>query len=515
MMSILRVSGIFRFLLGNHSARNATIITTALNIAGKCFGYVRTLLVAYFFGASYFVDAYYVAFGAITFLTGTIQGTVESAVLPKMIQNDESTAKDLLGWVVSALALIMGCASILLLLFPEQYVRIFASTFDEMRLFHAGNMVKWILPYALANLGIGILSIWGNYRQRFTVASTIMVFSNVLSIPTLFALHPLIGNYALPAFQSLSFSVLALCLWYFFRDMPLRPRHKVQAKLLRRTGRDILYCIANTGAVFIYTLIDRYFASSLPVGNVAAISYAQLLFSQPMGFMGSAMSIYLVRASEAVRTQKEGESQLYTTLFMGWSYFLPAALLLAALARPVVSLLLGYGAFDAKAVAITSPCLAVMALGIPVLIWNMVMGKYAQALGRLKLLAVWSYMGVVGNFFLDWAFVKPFGAPGLCAATVIMWAVSTFFFMVMLAPSTIMKLVRSLVLQTIIAIAWAVPLWFLSRFGTLLPLTAGVVVGTLHIVLCDKFGLFCQIPENWRPLPVAQGFVNKIIRPEE
>ena len=499
-------------MLGRHSARNATIITTALTIAGKCLGYVRTLFVAYFFGASYFVDAYYVAFGAITFLTGTIQGTVESAVLPKMIQHDESTAKDLLGWVVSALALIMGCASILLLLFPEQYVRIFASTFDEMRLFHAGNMVKWILPYALANLGIGILSIWGNYRQRFTVASTIMVFSNVLSIPTLFALHPLIGNYALPAFQSLSFSVLALCLWYIFRDMPLRPRHKVQAKLLRRTGRDILYCIANTGAVFIYTLIDRYFASSLPVGNVAAISYAQLLFSQPMGFMGSAMSIYLVRASEAVRTQKEGESQLYTTLFMGWSYFLPAALLLAALARPVVSLLLGYGAFDAKAVAITSPCLAVMALGIPVLIWNMVMGKYAQALGRLKLLAVWSYMGVVGNFFLDWAFVKPFGAPGLCAATVIMWAVSTFFFMVMLAPSTIMKLVRSLVLQTIIAIAWAVPLWFISHFGTLLPLAAGAVVGTLHIVLCDKFKLFGQIPENWRPLPVAKGLLWKATR---
>ena len=497
-------------MLGRHSARNATIITTALTIAGKCLGYVRTLLVAYFFGASLFVDAYYVAFGAITFLTGTIQGTVESAVLPKMIQNDETTARDLIGWVVSALAIVMGCASLLLLLFPQQYVRIFASTFDETRLFHAGNMVKWILPYALANLGIGILSIWGNYRQRFTVASTVLVFSNVLSIPALFVLHPLIGNYALPAFQSLSFSLLALCMWYIFRDMPLRPRHKVSGRLLRRTGRDILYCVANTGAVFIYTLIDRYFASSLPVGNVAAISYAQLLFSQPMGFMGSAMSIYLVRASEAVKTQKEGEAQLFTTLYMAWSYFLPAALLLSALARPVVSLLLGYGAFDAKAVAITSPCLAVMALGIPILVWNMLMGKYAQALGRLRLLATWSYLGVIGNFFLDWAFVKPFGAPGLCAATVIMWTASTVFFMVMLAPAAIAKLLRSLLTQTVIAVVWAVPLWFFSRFGTLPPLAAGVVIGLLHIILSDRFGLFDPIPENWRPLPVVKGLCGKI-----
>lgn len=201
-----RAPNLFRFLAGQqHSARNATIITTILSIAGKMLGYVRTLLVAYFFGASAFVDAYYVAFGAITFLTGTVQGTVESAVLPKMIQSDEATAKDLLGWVVSALIVIMGCAGVLLLIFPEQYVRIFASTFDKERLFHAGNMVKWILPYAFAMLGIGVLSIWGNYRQRFTAAGAVLVFSNVLSIPTLFVLHPLIGNYALPAFQSFSF----------------------------------------------------------------------------------------------------------------------------------------------------------------------------------------------------------------------------------------------------------------------------------------------------------------------
>lgn len=304
--------------------------------------------------------------------------------------------------------------------------------------------------------------------------------------------------------------MLALCLWYIFRDMPLRPRHQVPTALLRRTGLDILYCIANTGAVFIYTLVDRYFASSLPVGNVAAISYAQLLFSQPVGFMSSAMSIYLVRASETVKVKKQGEVQLFTTLFMAWSYFLPAALLLAALAGPVVRLLLGYGAFDARAIALTSPCLAVMALGIPILVWNMVMGKYAQALGRLRLLAVWSYLGVIGNFFLDWAFVKPFGAPGLCAATVIMWTASTVFFMVMLAPATIMKLVRSLALQTVIAIAWALPLWLISAHGLLLPLAAGAITGTLHILLCDKFGLFSQIPENWRPLPVSKGLCGKI-----
>ena len=84
-----KVKNTFIFLLGKHNARNAAIVTTTLTLASRLFSYVKILLIAYFFGASAFVDAYYIAYGAIFFITGTMQGTLESAVLPKLVQNDK------------------------------------------------------------------------------------------------------------------------------------------------------------------------------------------------------------------------------------------------------------------------------------------------------------------------------------------------------------------------------------------------------------------------------------------
>ncbi|MEG1798850.1 MAG: lipid II flippase MurJ [Synergistaceae bacterium] len=509
---LTKIKNFFHFLLGKHNARNATVITTSLTAASRVFAYGRVWLVAYLFGASAFVDSFYVAFGAIGFITGTIQGTLESAILPKLVQNDKKTSENLIGWIIRNVAIICLVISVVTLIFPEEFIKLFARTFDKERISYAGQMVKYILPGSMSILFIGILSMWANYKERFAVPNTITSFANIIAIPALLLLYPIIGKYALPAFQSVSYVILAAGMWYILKEIPLRPTAKIEPQLRSKTKADIFFCLISSGAGLIYTLVDRYFASSLPVGNVSAITYAQMIFSQPMGFMGAAMSIYLVRASEAVKSKEEGERQLFSVLYMAWSYFFPAAILLSVLAGPVVKLLLGYGAFDAKAVALTTPCLAVTALGLPILVWLTIMGRYVQALGKLRLLAVWSYIGITGNFFLDWLFVKPFGAPGLCAATTLMWGVSTFFFMVMLAPHIVWKLFKSLLPQTLAALAWGIPLWLLIGDTTILPLIIGGIIGLTHIIACEKIGFYSHIPEQWRPISIIKLFCRKLIR---
>jgi len=500
------------FLLGRQTARDATVITMLLTIASRVLGYIRVLLVAYFFGASAFVDAYYVVFGAINFLTGTIQGTVESAVVPKLMQNEKETARDLFGWTIRAL--FIGCiiVSAIILIFPEYFIRIFAATFDNERITYAASMVKWILPGSTALLGIGIFSLWANYEGRFSVPNTVLVFSNMIAIPVLFVLFPIMREYALPAFQSVGYVILFFGMWHVLSNIPTRPQKMIPKQLMHKTATDGFFCLASSGAGFLYTIVDRYFASSLPVGNVSAISYAQLIFSQPIGLMGAAMSIYLVKASQIANAKEESENQIFTALYMAWSYFFPAAILLSVLSGPIVKILLGYGAFDVTAVSLTTPCLAVTALGLPILICLTIMGRYAQALGRLRLLAVWSYIGIIGNFFLDWLFVKPYGAPGLCAATTIMWTVSTIFFMFMLAPKILWKLCRAVFLQTVIVIVWAILLYFLSSTGTFLALAAGAIVGVTHIIICELTGFFNPIPTEWRPIAILKTFKLYILK---
>ncbi len=295
---IERIRIFFHFLLGKHSARNATVITTSLTAASKVFAYGRVWLVAYLFGASAFVDSFYVAFGAIGFITGTIQGTMESAILPKLVQNDKRTAENLIGWIIKNVLILCLTISLLSVFFPHEFIKLFARTFDEERINYAANMVKWIIPGSMSLLFIGIFAMWANYKERFAISNTVLAFSNVISIPVLLLLFPIMHDYALPAFQSVAYVFLALFMWYLLRDMPLRPTSQIPQELRSKTYYDLLFCLISSGAGFIYTLVDRYFASSLPVGNVSAIAYAQMIFSQPMGFMGAAMSIYLVSAEK-------------------------------------------------------------------------------------------------------------------------------------------------------------------------------------------------------------------------
>ena len=131
MEMIRKLRTLLHFLLGKHNALSATIITTILTAAGKVFAYGRVWLVAYLFGASAFVDSFYVAFGAINFITGTIQGTLESAVLPKLVQNDKKTAENLIGWIVRNVIILCIVISLVLVIFPREFIKLFAGTFDE------------------------------------------------------------------------------------------------------------------------------------------------------------------------------------------------------------------------------------------------------------------------------------------------------------------------------------------------------------------------------------------------
>lgn len=494
------VKTIFTKLIGKQSARNATVLTTGLSLLSKVLGCARTWLLAYLFGATGVVDAYYIAAGAVSLIPLSLNSTMESALLPNMIQNDNATAKDLFAYAFRIFFIFSFVLILLMFLFPTQCIKLFAPTLDNERITYAADMVKWLLPYAFATVAIGLFRAWGDYQNRFAAVGTILASTNIFLIAALLILHPIMGDKAIAAFQSAAFIPLVIILRYVLRDIPLQPRQKLPQTLIRKASLDMLLCITASCAGFLYILVDRYFASSLPEGNISAISYAHLIFTQPLSLTAAAFSIYFVRANETVSSSKSENQRLFsTTLFMAWSYFLPAAALLSILARPVVAILLGHGAFDATAVALTSKCLAVIALGTPIFICNSIIHKHIIAIGKLKTLVAWNYIGILGNIILNALLVKRYGAPGLCAATVIMWHVTSLCLIFISGGEILLPLLKELLPQFIIVLLWAAPLYITMGNGTFIPLLAGIVIGLLHYLLCDRYGVYAKIPERWRP----------------
>jgi putative peptidoglycan lipid II flippase len=121
---------------------------------------------------------------------------------------------------------------------------------------------------------------------------------------------------------------------------------------------------ANLGAVFlgtatnqIYLAINRFFASSLPEGSIAALNYAGKLMNLPLGIFVAAVasSIFPLLSSQALGESNDG---MWETANRGLKLVLlitlPAAAGLMALGQPVVKLLFERAAFTSDATTMTA-----------------------------------------------------------------------------------------------------------------------------------------------------------------
>ncbi len=122
----------------------------------------------------------------------------------------------------------------------------------------------------------------------------------------------------------------------------------------------------------------------------------------------------------------------------------------------------------------------------------------------------WAYFMPCG-MALDWFMASRLGAPGICLATNLVWLLSTSFYVVRLIPALFGQIFPSMVLQTLCALFWIVPLRFL-RGESLFSLFWVIPALAVHLVFCEKMGLFGSLLESWRPVMVWNLIMGRIRR---
>jgi len=253
------------------------------------------------------------------------------------------------------------------------------------------------------------------------------------------------------------------------------------------------------GATTFYTIVDRWFAAGLEAGNITAISYAHQMVSLLMIFAGLASQMHLTHSSRISGDAALLKESLNKSLAIGWAYMLPMACVSAALSFPVVKLVFGYGAFDERAVSLTAPCFAILAIVTPLSVWSVIMGNFGLATSRLKLILTVSWISVCFNAFLNWLFVPIWGVAGLCAATSLnQGTVGIYYIYRMAPPGTFIRQMPSVIKQVLFSSVWAPVLFFISDY-TFLSIIMGAVAVIFHLLACEYFGWFEPVPESWRP----------------
>ena len=380
------------------TSKSASMVGAGILIS-RIIGLIRQRVFAYYFGNSAAADAFNAAFRIPNFLQNLFgEGALSASFIPVyanlLARHDEKEASRVASAVFSLLALVTSIVVVTGVLTAPLLTSVIAYGFEGDRRTLVIQLVRILFPGA----GLLVLSAWClgvlNSHRKFFLSYTAPVVWNIAIIVSLVMFgrghSTLLTGSALDQFQ---FDLAALVAWgsvvgsalQFAVQLPtvlslakrLRPTFAWADQHVRTVVRNFFPVFISRGVIQISAFIDVTLASLLPTGAVAAITYAQSLYTLPVSLFGMSISAAELPAmSSAIGTTDEVAAELRRRLDQGLSriafFIVPSAMAMLALGNVITAVLYQTGEFKHDATLYVWGILAGSTIGL-----------LASTLGRL------------------------------------------------------------------------------------------------------------------------------------
>ena len=370
----------------------------ALIFCGLVVGFGREILLAYLFGVSEDLEVYRVATSLPTILSDGLAISFISAMLSPITAARAQSRKHevALTWSLLRATTIFVLSLFLcgVLTAPWQ-ATILAPGFtgEQQARTVAGIAMAWPL-FLFVGASLALRSLLSSQGCRWPAASASMIRSGVFVLLVIAAVVCVPGE---PDYRALILATVgggcAVLLIHSFALTKAIKEMLVDAVRFRPVlGPGPLVFLTSMGWVIVYQasmasqrLIDRAYASTLNEGALAAIDYGYALVVAGAMLIATSFNIlYMPTISRAV--QEPGGSILHFRIQMALPIL--AAILIGFLASTqagqIVERVFGYGAFDARAVAITTESFGWQVLGLGSMIASLIFAQILIVLGRIR-----------------------------------------------------------------------------------------------------------------------------------
>lgn len=479
---------------------------TSLSVLAKMFGLVQTSLLAFYFGASGFMDSYYIALSISNLCSTAGQTAIEASLLPEIHQiydlEDGNAAKGLISVAFWFLSLTSMVLITILGIHRKEIISVFANGFDETRSVFASKLLLLFLPLIFLRLMKSVYDTWVLFRQKYILPSVLENITKILPIPFLVLLIPYGGINVVPLVLGGTYGIV-LCYGYYVEknEFPFFLQYRSLTRLLK-IFQNVLLCLLTTSANLLYVVTDKYFASFLHVGAVSEMSYATLLFQTPLIILSPVLLLFLAKISESKTPVKLLENALDVAL----TYMIPVSMALCCMSIKVVDLLWGYGAFNSDSVFMTGICLMIYSLSLPYAFCCNAYVRYGQSIGNLRQITIISYIGGFVNIILDIFLGEIWGLPGIAFATSSVILITFFIYSVVFLKgfSSCNYLLKKQVKNLLLGLIWfcginllSKKLWFME--GSITHIIVVIIICIFHFVIAERLHILDNIPEKWMP----------------
>ena len=414
------------------SLLRSSAIVGSLTLVSRIFGFVRDMLVAYFLGASFATDAFFVAFKLPNFLRRLFaEGAFNAGFLPMfagMIKTDgKPAARQFASEAGSFLLVVVTAVTVLAMLFTPHVVLLMAPGFaDEPQKFDlAVALTRITFPYIVF---ISMVSLMGgilNSMDKFASVAAAPIGMNLAMIAGLWLFRPYVPTDGHALAWGVVLAGILQCVWLgwscarlgMLPTLWLRPRLTPQVMTLLAR---IAPAAIGAGVMQINQVMDVVLASLLTSNAISFLYYADRIYELPLGVIGIAVATALlpllsreIRAGNIDQVQRHVNQAIMLVLLFG----LPSAAGLFALATPIIQGLFQYGQFDASDTAAVSPALIAFAAGLPALLLIKILSNCFYASQDTKTPMKIAVLCIGVNFISNIVLMQFFAHVGLAMAT--------------------------------------------------------------------------------------------------
>ncbi len=453
--------------------KKTVFVLMILTIIAKVIGLARELTLSYFFGATNISDAYLISQTIPAVLFGFVGAGLSTCYIP--IYSDVLRKKgpgpgiDFTNNVTNVFIAISTVLVFIVLIFTEPVVKLFASGFT-------GETLKIAMLFTQVSiLGIYFTAIGYIYRSylqlkdSFILPTVLGFVSNFIIIVSImlsskFNVMILAIGSVLAAASQVVFLMPSLYKkgYRYGFVFNLKDSHFI------KMSKQALPVIIGNSANQINWLVDRTLASRIVVGGISALYYANKLNGFVQGiFVASIATVMYPKISKmaADRDIQGIKASLKESITISNLLVVPATVISMIFAEPIVSLLFGRGAFDAKAIGLTSYALFFYSVGMVGFGLREVLSRGFYSLQDTKTPMINAFIAMVMNIVLNIILSKFLGIGGLALAT----SIAALFCTVLLFISLKKKIgsfgMRDIIISFLKILASSLIMGFIAKYA--------------------------------------------------
>lgn len=298
-------------------------------LISRIIGVIRQRVFAHYLGTSDAAGAFSAAFRIPNFLQNVFgEGALSASFIPVyanlLARGDKKEASRVADAVITLLALTTSVIVLIGVLTTPLFVRLFAASFDPATRELTTQLIRILFPGA----GLLVMSAWClgvlNSHRKFFLSYTAPVVWNLAIIATLIWFGRREDQFHLATFAAWG-SVAGSAL-QFGVQMPtvislirrLRPVLDIASQNVRTVLRNFFPVFMSRGVVQISAFVDAMLAGLISPQAVAALTYAQSLYTLPVSLFGMSVSAAELPAmSSALGSRDQIADQLRRRLDQG------------------------------------------------------------------------------------------------------------------------------------------------------------------------------------------------------